>query len=148
MAALDDIREYHDDLTAWRRDIHAHPELGFEEQRTSDLVAEKLAGFGIEVAPELAPRLLPYAGRDITMGIRPEDLRVANGSDPAGLCFDAVVEVVERLGSETLLDLQVGAQTMVAAVEPAIRAQHGDKLRLALRADRLHFFDMKSEAAV
>ena len=75
------------------------------------------------------------------MGIRPEDLRVANGSDPAGLCFDAVVEVVERLGSETLLDLQVGAQTMVAAVEPAVRAQHGDKLRLALRADRLHFFD-------
>jgi multiple sugar transport system ATP-binding protein len=106
------------------------------------------AGFGIEVAPELAPRLMPYAGREITMGIRPEDLRVANGSDPAGLCFDAVVEVVERLGSETLLDLQVGAQTMVAAVEPAIRAQHGDKLRLALRADRLHFFDMKSEAAV
>src|SRR5437588_4703014 len=55
------------------------------------------AGLGIELPPELAPRLLPYAGREITMGIRPEDLRVANGSDPAGLCFDAVVEVVERL---------------------------------------------------
>jgi amidohydrolase len=46
---LDRIRGYHDDLTAWRRDIHAHPELGFEEQRTSDLVAGKLAEFGIEV---------------------------------------------------------------------------------------------------
>jgi len=43
------IEELHDDMTAWRRDIHAHPELGFEEQRTSDLVAEQLAGFGIEV---------------------------------------------------------------------------------------------------
>ena len=40
---------FHDELTAWRRDIHAHPELGFEEQRTSDLVADKLAEFGIEV---------------------------------------------------------------------------------------------------
>jgi amidohydrolase len=49
MPILDSIREYHDDLTGWRRDIHAHPELGFEEQRTSDLVADKLAGFGIEV---------------------------------------------------------------------------------------------------
>jgi len=36
-------------MTAWRRDIHAHPELGFEEQRTSDLVASQLASFGIEV---------------------------------------------------------------------------------------------------
>jgi amidohydrolase len=43
------IVEYHDDLTSWRRDIHAHPELGFEEQRTADLVAQKLAEFGCEV---------------------------------------------------------------------------------------------------
>ena len=37
------------ELTAWRRDLHAHPELGFEEQRTAALVAEKLASWGIEV---------------------------------------------------------------------------------------------------
>jgi hippurate hydrolase len=43
------IAEFHDDLTNWRRDIHAHPELGFEEHRTSDLVAQKLAEFGYEV---------------------------------------------------------------------------------------------------
>jgi len=49
MPIIDRIREYHDTLIAWRRDIHAHPELGFQEQRTSDLVAERLAGFGIEV---------------------------------------------------------------------------------------------------
>ena len=105
-------------------------------------------GFGIDVPAELAPRLMPYAGSDVTMGIRPEDLRVANGSDPPGLCFEAVVEVVEKLGSEILLDLQVGAQTMVAAVEPTVRAQRGDKVRLALRSDRLHFFDTRSEAAI
>jgi amidohydrolase len=43
------IAALHEQMTAWRRDIHAHPELGFEEQRTSDLVAKKLAEFGIEV---------------------------------------------------------------------------------------------------
>ena len=37
------------DLTAWRRDIHAHPELGFEEERTSAMVAGKLKEFGCEV---------------------------------------------------------------------------------------------------
>jgi hippurate hydrolase len=38
MSVIEEIRTFHDDLTGWRRDIHAHPELGFEEQRTSDLV--------------------------------------------------------------------------------------------------------------
>jgi amidohydrolase len=49
MSIIDRIAQMHDDLTSWRRDIHAHPELGFEEQRTSDLVAAKLAEFGCEV---------------------------------------------------------------------------------------------------
>ena len=35
-------------LTAWRRDIHTHPELSFQEQRTASLVAEELAALGIE----------------------------------------------------------------------------------------------------
>jgi len=49
MQIIDRIAQIHDDLTSWRRDIHAHPELGFEERRTSDLVAQKLAEFGCEV---------------------------------------------------------------------------------------------------
>jgi hippurate hydrolase len=43
------ISAFADDLTAWRRDIHAHPELGFEEERTSRIVAAKLKEFGCEV---------------------------------------------------------------------------------------------------
>jgi len=49
MKPMKRIAEFHDDLTNWRRDIHAHPELGFAEHRTSDLVAQKLAEFGYEV---------------------------------------------------------------------------------------------------
>ena len=49
MTAVDRIRDWQDELTAWRRDFHAHPELGFEEVRTSALVAERLASWGIEV---------------------------------------------------------------------------------------------------
>jgi amidohydrolase len=49
MAAIGHIAHFHDELTAWRRDIHAHPELGFEERRTADFVAHKLAEFGCEV---------------------------------------------------------------------------------------------------
>ncbi|MGH7030055.1 MAG: M20 aminoacylase family protein [Stellaceae bacterium] len=49
MAVIGQIMAFHDELTAWRHDIHAHPELGFEERRTSDFVAAKLAEFGFEV---------------------------------------------------------------------------------------------------
>jgi hippurate hydrolase len=49
MKIIDQIAVFQNDLTAWRRDIHAHPELGFEENRTSDIVAEKLEDFGLEV---------------------------------------------------------------------------------------------------
>jgi hypothetical protein len=37
---------------------------------------------------------------------------------------------------------------MVAGVEPTVRAKRGDKLRFALRPDRLHFFDTTSEASI
>lgn len=40
--------ELHDQITEWRRDIHAHPELLFETHRTSALVAEKLGAFGCD----------------------------------------------------------------------------------------------------
>ena len=43
-----------EDMTAWRRDLHAHPEVGFEEIRTSGMVAEKLRGWGIDVHHGLA----------------------------------------------------------------------------------------------
>ena len=49
MPVVQPIAALHEEMTSWRRDIHAHPELGFEEQRTSDFVAAQLKGFGVEV---------------------------------------------------------------------------------------------------
>lgn len=44
--------EMHADITAWRRDIHQHPEILFETHRTSALVAEKLRAFGCDEVVE------------------------------------------------------------------------------------------------
>jgi multiple sugar transport system ATP-binding protein len=105
-------------------------------------------GMSIEVPAHLVDRVKPHTNKQMTLGIRPEDLRVANGSDPAGLTFDSKVEVIEQLGSEILLDVRVGDGTMVASVEPTTRTKMQDTLRLAMNPARLHFFDAKAEAAV
>jgi multiple sugar transport system ATP-binding protein len=105
-------------------------------------------GIRIKVPGELKPRLARYTGSSVTLGVRPEDMRVANGGDSVDSSIDAAVEVIEKLGSEILLDVKVGPTTMVAAVEPTVRAKVHDRLRLALNPDRLHFFDDQNEAAI
>ncbi len=54
MPIIAEMAGYQDELTAIRRDIHAHPELAFAEERTANLVAGKLAEFGCEVHRGLA----------------------------------------------------------------------------------------------
>ncbi|APE45630.1 peptidase M20 (plasmid) [Sulfitobacter alexandrii] len=49
MSIIPMISDFHADMTAWRRDFHANPELNYEEERTSDRVASLLESWGIEV---------------------------------------------------------------------------------------------------
>ena len=56
--------------------------------------------------------------------------------------------MVEQLGSEILLDTRVGAGLMVASVEPTVKVRAHDKLRLALKPERLHLFDAENEVAI
>lgn len=48
MPILNRIAEFHDEITAWRRDLHAHPEVLFDVHRTAGIVAEKLREFGVD----------------------------------------------------------------------------------------------------
>jgi multiple sugar transport system ATP-binding protein len=106
------------------------------------------AGLRIKVPPVKAERMRSYKGQQVTLGIRPEDLHMARGSDAADSIFNAVVDVVEPLGSEILLDIKAGPNVMVARVEPTVRVKVHEPIRLALEPERLHFFDASTEAAI
>src|SRR5690349_18202901 len=48
MPIVNRVADLHDDITAWRRDLHAHPELLYDVHRTAATVAEKLKAFGCD----------------------------------------------------------------------------------------------------
>src|SRR5881392_1140216 len=48
MPIVNRIADFHSEITAWRRDIHAHPELLYDVHRTAATVAEKLKSFGCD----------------------------------------------------------------------------------------------------
>jgi amidohydrolase len=86
-SALDRARLYQDELSAIRRDIHAHPELGLEEYRTAELVARKLEEWGIEVHRGV--------GKTGVVGV----LRNGNGKASVGLRADMdALPILEATG--------------------------------------------------
>jgi multiple sugar transport system ATP-binding protein len=105
-------------------------------------------GLRLRVPADRARRLGAYKGQPVTFGIRPEDVHLATGTDPPDLTADAVVEVVEPLGSEILLDAKIGNTVIVSRVDPTVRVKIHDQIRLTFVPERMQFFDAKSEEAI
>jgi multiple sugar transport system ATP-binding protein len=95
---------------------------------------------------QVPQRMRSLGGQRLTLGVRPEALRLANGADEHG--FATTVDVLEPLGNEILLNFRAGGVQMVARVDPGVRVKAHESVRLALDPQRLHFFDPKTEAAI
>jgi multiple sugar transport system ATP-binding protein len=81
-----------------------------------------------------------------TLGIRPEALTERPKEGHAGL--DLKVEVVEILGSDQFLYGTVGADAITARVDPNLKVEPGDRVRLGVDTRRLHLFDLETEKAI
>src|SRR5258707_10886142 len=79
MPIINRVADFHDDIKAWRRDFHAHPELLYDVHRTAASVAEKLNAFGCD-------EVVPGIGRTGVVGVikgnRPGGTRKAIGLRP------------------------------------------------------------------
>ena len=68
MPIVNRVAAMQDEITAWRRDLHAHPELGFDVHRTAGLVADRLRAFGCDeidcVEPASSVKSWPRTGAD------------------------------------------------------------------------------------
>jgi multiple sugar transport system ATP-binding protein len=97
------------------------------------------AGFQVSL-----PRA-PGVGRAV-LGIRPETL--VEGPTNGRAVLDVKVEVVEVLGSDQYLYGTVGGDAITARVDPRLKVEPGDRVRLGVDDRRLHLFDPETEEAI
>ena len=123
------------------------------------------------------PRLARYLDRPVAIGVRPEDLTEVGRDAPARTWLVGVAELVEALGSDLLVHLQLDADPvvtedtrelgrdagrvglgaardapagteLVARFSPRSRVREGDAVRVAVDVDRLHVFDLTDGRAI
>ena len=98
----------------------------------------------------LAESLRAFEGRDVIIGVRPEHLGVPGVTDiPQGVNhLRGKVIVVEPLGAQTDLIVNIGDEPIVVKVEGQAMVNVGDDIDLLVDQTRLHAFDPATEAAV
>ena len=93
-----------------------------------------------------------YIGKEVYMGIRPENIHdepAFTGAYPEA-CIEVNVDMVELMGSETYLYLSTDdkAASMIARVDPRTSSRGGDKITIGFDVNRLHFFDAETEKTI
>jgi multiple sugar transport system ATP-binding protein len=88
------------------------------------------------------------AGRDLIIGLRPEDLTLQTDAADDSPSLAATLEVVEPVGNEIFLNLRHDDVPLVARVPPHALPETGTVLRLGVRWTRLHYFDAASERRI
>ena len=108
----------------------------------------EIEGGTIEVAFPAAerPSAREFIGKEMILGIRPEDLEVATFSrkegKALGIGFPAIVDIVEPMGAETNLYLQTGAHTLVCRSQGAFdHREAGRRLQFEMNLSKAHLFD-------
>jgi multiple sugar transport system ATP-binding protein len=91
-----------------------------------------------------------YDGKDVVLGIRPENLRdeevfISNSPDSV---VTAHVDVTELMGAETYLYLDIAGVSATARVSPRSTAKAGDDIKIALDANKIHLFDKETENVI
>jgi len=96
----------------------------------------------LPVPEDWRSKLSPYIGKSIILGIRPEDIQHSKDG------FKSTIKLIEPLGHETLLYLDVGPHSIVARVAPRHDYRIGDSITIKFNPARLHFFDMTTEKRI
>ena len=107
--------------------------------------------FVLELPPSMEEALRPYVGKVVTLGVRPEDIYdkvYAGNISTEGRTAISTVEVVEPMGSEVLLYLNTGKNTLVARVEPQSEARVNQEIEIVFNLEKIRLFDKETQERI
>lgn len=129
--------------------------IGSPQMNFMDAVVER-AGDGYEVVGAMGriplpnPELADYVGKDVVVGIRPEDFHEEQeylDAAPSAV-IDAQVDLSELMGSEAYVYFTVGERRHIARISSRLDIHAGDTVRIAPELDHVHVFDKETEKAI
>ncbi len=105
--------------------------------------------FKLTIPAKLHARFQHTRGRELIFGIRPEHIYdySIKGSFPGGEILNALIEVVEPIGSEVVLLASCGSSQLTARVDPQTQAKPQVQLELVLDMNHMHLFDSDTKDA-
>jgi multiple sugar transport system ATP-binding protein len=115
------------------------PPMNFVRGQLSDKLVFKESGEGV-IELTLPPEARPYAGREVILGVRPEDIVLQRR-------FPSLIEIVEQTGAETHLHLQTGANVLVCRTPASISSEEaGHRMQFDIDPAKVHLFDAATSA--
>lgn len=130
------------------------PEMNFIDAKISKEGDDLFANFGqfkVKVsATQATSELKNYVGKNVWMGVRPEDIHaeesfIAMAPDST---FTAKVELVEMLGSELNLYIDVNGQKLISRTSARSEIKDDTEVKLAIDSNKLHIFDKETEKVI
>ncbi|BCM89262.1 sn-glycerol-3-phosphate import ATP-binding protein UgpC [Abditibacteriota bacterium] len=108
--------------------------------------------FKVQLPHSKASALKSYDGKEVILGIRPEDVhdRALLSTTPhwGDSTIPMQVEVTEAMGARTIVYLRAGQQSVVAEIDADTNAKEGHTLDVSLDTSVVHLFDPQTEAAI
>ncbi len=106
--------------------------------------------FSLKVPANKAAPFMSHSGKDVILGVRPEDIHDSNylpqGITPANMTSN--VEVIEQMGNEMIIYLETGGKNFIARTDPRTDAQVGGQLGVTINLDNMHIFDKDTEISL
>jgi multiple sugar transport system ATP-binding protein len=106
--------------------------------------------FQLPVPSEKAPALLPYRGKKVVLGVRPESIHDAEfpRSGVVPVPVETQVDVVELMGNEVFLHLLSDGTSFLARVDPRTKVKPGRRIQVLVDLSEMHAFDPESERSL
>ncbi len=131
------------------------PAMNFLEMQVVEMGGGGLVmsapGMDLNIPSFLEAKIMPYVGRKVELGIRPQDIfdpEVGHQDVPKDMVFQGDIDVVEILGAEQIVYVTAGPFSIVAMLTMRTSARIGNRMPFALDPDRVIFFDPDSGKAL